>query len=145
MTSERNAATELSQRVDHPYWSGLAHEVLRVQRCARCAAWQWPADWRCPVCGSYDFEWPEVEPRGRIYSWIRTHYPFVPGYAELLPYVTVLVELPQAGGARMMGLLLAGDGGDDPDPHIGDVIVGEFAQASPDTLDLPVLHWRKVD
>lgn len=142
MTAERNAATEFSHRVDHPYWSGLADGVLRVQRCTRCEAWQWPADWRCPRCGSYDFAWPEVEPRGRVYSWIRTHYPFVPGYAALVPYVTVLVELPQAGGARMMGLLLGSDGV--ANARIGDELVGEFEAASPDTLDLPVLRWRKV-
>lgn len=140
MTSERNAAAEFSWRVDAPYWDGLGEGVLRVQRCARCDGWQWPADWRCPGCGSYELVWPEVEPRGRIYSWIRTHHPFVPGYADLLPYVTVLAELPAAGGARMMGLLRTGE----QDPRIGDPVVGEFAAAAPETLDLPVLHWRKV-
>jgi hypothetical protein len=140
MTVERNAATEFSQRVDHPYWAGLADGVLRVQRCARCAAWQWPADWRCPTCGSYEFEWPRVEPQGRIYSWTRTHYPFVPGYADLLPYVTVLVELPQAGGARLLGLLRDSA----TDPRIGEEVLGEFEPARPETVDLPVVRWRKV-
>jgi len=41
----------------------------------------------------------------------------------------------------MMGLLI----GDTTDPRIGDPLAGEFAAATPETLDLPVLRWRKQD
>jgi uncharacterized OB-fold protein len=141
MTKERDETADFAQRVDAPYWDGLAHQELRVQQCSQCRYWQWPADWRCPACGSYELGWTTVAPEGVIYSWIRTHYPFVPGYGEQLPYVSVLVELPAAGNVRMMGLLV----GDTTDPHIGDRLAGEFAAATSGTLDLPVLHWRKQD
>jgi uncharacterized OB-fold protein len=141
MTKARDETTDFSMRVDAPYWEGLTEQELRVQQCTQCGYWQWPADWRCPVCGSYEFRWPSVAPEGIVYSWIRTHYPFVPGYRELLPYVNVLVELPAAGHVRMMGLLI----GDTTDPHIGDLVTGDFAAATPETLELAVLRWRKQD
>ena len=139
MTKARDEVADFAQRVDAPYWDGLAHGELRVQQCRNCLYWQWPADWRCPACGSYEFRWTPVQPEGIVYSWIRTHYPFVPGYNDLLPYVNVLVELPAAGHVRMMGLLV----GDTADPHIGDAVVGEFAPATPGTLGLAVLRWRR--
>ncbi|NKQ56722.1 DNA-binding protein [Amycolatopsis sp. K13G38] len=137
MTGERNAAAEFSQRVDAPYWEGLGERELRIQRCDSCRRWAWPPDWRCPACGSYDLGWEAVEPVGTVFSWIRTHYPFVPAYADLVPYENVLVELPQAGGARLIGLLTGGA------VRVGDRVRGTFVAASGRTADLPVLTWTK--
>lgn len=138
MTGERNAAVEFDWRVDAPYWNGLGDGELRIQRCVRCARWAWPADWRCPGCGSYDLGWEAVEPVGTVFSWVRTHYPFVPAYADLVPYENVLVELPQAGGARLMGLLTGAS-----EIHVGDRVRGTFVPASGRTANLPVLTWAK--
>ncbi|MFD4196824.1 Zn-ribbon domain-containing OB-fold protein [Amycolatopsis thermoflava] len=137
MTGERNAAVEFGRRVDAPYWSGLAEGELRIQRCTSCRKWTWPADWRCPGCGSYDLGWEAVEAVGTVFSRIRTHYPFVPAYADLVPYDNVLVELPQAGGARLIGLLTGGGA------RIGDRVRGTFVAASERTAGLPVLTWTK--
>jgi uncharacterized OB-fold protein len=138
MASERDQVHPFSGRVDYPYWEALAAGELRIQRCRSCARWCWPADWRCPACGSYEHAWEGVEPVGTIYSWIRTHLPFVPAYADLLPYVNVLVELEQAGGARLMGLLTGTEDG----LAIGARVAGSFQPPSSRTLDLPVLTWR---
>jgi uncharacterized OB-fold protein len=138
MANERDEVHPFEDRVDHPYWEALGRGELRIQRCIGCAAWKWPADWRCPDCGSYELAWEPVEPTGRVYSWIRTHRPFVPGYADLVPYVTVLVELPQAGGARILGLLT----GDEEGVRIGAPLTGTFVPASPRTAGLPVLTWE---
>src|SRR5690348_16328737 len=86
MANERDEVHPFSDRVDHPYWEGLVAGELRIQRCAACGRWSWPADWRCPSCGGYDMVWEQVEPVGHVYSWIRTHLPFVPAYADLVPY-----------------------------------------------------------
>ena len=137
MTSERDHVEPFASRVDAPYWEGLAVHELRIQRCSPCHAWCWPADWRCPACGSYDLGWEAVAPRGTVYSWTRTHLPFVAAYADLVPYVTVLVELPQAGGARIMGLFTTGAEA----VRIGAPVTGTFRSASPRTIDLPVLTW----
>jgi len=138
MASERDQVHPFSARVDAPYWDGLGDGVLRIQRCEGCRAWRWPADWRCADCGGYELGWEEVEPSGIVYSWIRTRQPFVAAYADLVPYVNVLVELPHAGGARLMGLLT----GPTEDVEIGRRVTGTFRPASPRTIDLPVLTWN---
>jgi uncharacterized protein len=137
VSHERDHVDPFTGRVDFPYWDGLARGELRIQRCEQCRAWRWPAEWRCPGCGSYELGWEQVEPTGIVYSWVRTHMPFVATYADLVPYVNVLVELQQAGGARLMGLLT----GDEDGIRIGAPVTGTFQSASPRTLDLAVLTW----
>src|SRR5947209_7583527 len=75
-----------------PYWAGLRESRLRVQRCAHCH--------------TFDPQWIEIEPRGRIFSWERIWHPSHAALRQRGPYVAVLVELPQAGGVRMVGNLL---------------------------------------
>jgi uncharacterized protein len=137
MANERDEVHPFSERVDFPYWDGLGAGELRIQRCSACERWCWPADWRCPACGGYEFRWEPVEPVGRVYSWIRSHLPFVPAFADLVPYVNVLVELPHAGNARIMGLLV----GDDDGIRVGAPVRGAFERASERTADLPVVVW----
>ncbi|GAA3421263.1 hypothetical protein GCM10022140_38840 [Rhodococcus aetherivorans] len=61
-------------------------------------------------------------------------------YAERLPYVTVLVELPHAGGRRVLGIL-ADD--IDANPEIGDRVVGVFERT--EGAAWPLLRWRRAD
>jgi uncharacterized protein len=137
MANERDQVHPFTERVDYPYWEGLGAGRLLIQRCLACREWHWPADWRCPGCGSYDLGWDEVDPRGTVYSWIRTRQALVPRFEDLVPYVNVLVSLPQAGGARLMGLLTGRTDG----VRIGAPVVGRFEAASPRTIDLPVVVW----
>ncbi|SHH05057.1 Uncharacterized OB-fold protein, contains Zn-ribbon domain [Jatrophihabitans endophyticus] len=139
MATERDQVDPFDQRVDFPFWDGLGRGELRVQRCVACRAWRWPADWRCPECGSYDLGWEVVEATGTVYSWTRTRQAFVPAFADLVPYVNVLVELPQAGGARLLGLLVGN--ADERDVRIGASVIGHVAAPSERTLDLPALQW----
>lgn len=44
--------------------------------------------------------------RGRIYSYERVWHPVHPALKDACPYIVVLVELPDAGGVRMVGNLL---------------------------------------
>jgi len=137
MATERDQVHPFEARVDAPYWAALGEGQLRIQRCVRCLRWCWPADWRCPGCGSYDLGWPEVEPVGTVYSWVRSHLPFVAAYADLVPYVDVLVELPGAGGARLLGLLT----GPEDALAIGAPVRGSFQPPADRTIGLPVLTW----
>jgi uncharacterized OB-fold protein len=89
-----------------PYWEGLKREVLMVQRNARTGVWQWPPQWIAYDDQTFDVEWVAVEPRGVIYSWTRVWHPVHPALASACPYIVVVVELPHAGGVRMLGNLL---------------------------------------
>ena len=128
--------------LDAPYWEGTRLGELRVQRCNACAAWQWGPEWICHRCLSFDVGWQRVEPRGRIYSWERAWHPVHPALRGHPPYLVALVELPHAGGARMIGNLLG-------DPH-QDVRIGAAVEARFEPHDdakppYTLVHWTVVE
>ena len=107
---------------DEQYWAALEQGEFKLSRCSSCHIWMWPAHFRCGHCGSWEIAWEDVEPVGTIYTWTRNHAvsDVIKERREDLPYVTVLVELPQAGGARVAGVLL----GDGADVRIGAAVRG---------------------
>jgi uncharacterized OB-fold protein len=122
-----------------PYWAGLREEKLLVQRCATCGCWQFGPEWICHQCHALDPEWVQIRASGRIYSWERCWHPVHPALKDHGPYLAVLVELPDAGGVRVVGNLLG-----DPlqEVRIGAQVDGVWehhAQASP---PYTLLQWR---
>jgi uncharacterized protein len=126
--------------LDTPHWDGLRAGRLVLQRCRDCARWTWSAQPICPECHSFDMGWEQVDPVGTVYSWTRTWQPFAPESTGHLPYVVVLVELPGAGGRRVMGVLAHGDG---VTPRIGAAVRGDIEQP-PDALHWPLLRWHLI-
>lgn len=127
--------------LDVAFWEGLAAGRLLLQRCPACATWIWGPQPACPSCLRREPDWQEVAPRGRIFTWTRTWQPFAPSFADRLPYVTVVVELPHAGGRRLVGLLL---GDDRVDPRIGDEVTGAIQAPCQRTGGVAVLRWRRA-
>lgn len=102
--------------LDAPFWAGLAEEEIRIQRCRACDGWQWGPEWICHHCLADDLTFETVPGTGVLYSYERVWHPVHPALADQGPYLVVLVELPQAGGVRLVGNLLG-------DPH-QDVVIG---------------------
>jgi len=125
---------------DDPFWRSLEDGEFRLQRCDGCGAWTCPAHWRCGRCGSWDFQWVALEPVGKIFSWTRSWYAFerVAERAVDVPYVTVLAEIPQADGARILGVL---DGGDQ-DLRIGAPVRGIITPPSAKSKHYASIRWR---
>ena len=123
--------------LDAGFWEGLEQDELRLPRCKDCQAWIWPAEPRCKTCGSFALRWDPVALEGIVYSWTRTWYPFVDERAADLPYVVVLVELPHAGGSRLLGVLT----GDEAGLRTGARVVGRIAPASDRTFGLRSVTW----
>ena len=125
--------------VNKPFWSGLTAGVLRVQRCAACSTWQFGGEHLCHRCHAWDPPWVEVEPRGRIYSWERVWHAAHPVLKARVPYLAVVVELPRAGGLRMLGNLLG-------DPMqtvtIGAEVEGVFEHQADRDPAYSLLQWR---
>ncbi|MFC8529892.1 Zn-ribbon domain-containing OB-fold protein [Nocardia sp. NPDC057227] len=126
--------------VDTPYWDGLLAGELRLQRCGCCATWIWGPQWLCPRCHTFDPGWAPVEPVGTVYSWSRSWYPFIAELPVPLPYVTVLVQLPQAGNRRVLGILH--ESGADTEIAIGARVSGRFVHDPGATW--PLLRWTEV-
>lgn len=122
---------------DGTYWEYLNKGQLVLPRCKGCAKWIWPAPHRCADCGGWDFTWKSVALEGEIYSWTRVHHPFGGAEDLGLPYITVSVSLPQAGGIRLFGVVE----GDD-EPRIGMSVQGRVRTTNAFDREIPALSWR---
>jgi len=119
--------------IDAPFWEGLREGSLRLPHCTGCGSWRAPGRPLCAECHSFGTAWEAVEPRGTVYTWIRSHRAFVAELDVPTPYVTVLVELDQAP-VRLLGILEADEAG------IGLPVSGVIRQ--PENADWPVLRWQ---
>ena len=122
-----------------PYWKGLRQGRLLVQHCTHCHTWQFGPEWICHHCHAFDPEWTEVEPLGRIFSWERVWHPSHAALRQHGSYLAVLVEIPHAGGVRMVGNLLG-----DPmqDVMIGAEVEGVFEHHLASDPAYSLLQWR---
>lgn len=125
---------------DGPYWDALERGVFQLPRCAGCGAWMWPAHYRCGDCGSWDMAWVPLDPIGTLYTWTRMHQApvLVRERTEDVPYVTLLAEIPAAGGKRVVGALHGSEDG----LAIGTPIRGVFLPPSPKTKGYATLGWE---
>lgn len=123
---------------DGEYWKGLAQGKVRMQQCAGCEKWNWPAVWRCGDCGSWEHAWRDVNPVGRLFSWTRTWHEFGAPAAFGLPYVSVVVELDGAGGRRLIGTMEEGAA----DLTIGQRLIGTPIQLEWEGEPMSALRWK---
>ncbi len=91
-----------------PFWDAAKEHRLLVPRCRECGFWIWQPKPVCPRCGTDGPEWTEVTGDGRVGSWTVLRPPVLPAFAELIPFVILLVELDE--GVRLVGQLVAEDG-----------------------------------
>ncbi|GAC68494.1 Zn-ribbon domain-containing OB-fold protein [Gordonia soli] len=123
---------------DRPYWDGLSTGELMLQRCRTCDTWIWGPQVICATCHGFDLAWEQVDPVGIVFSWTRSWYPYIEELGDKIPYISVLVELPHAGGRRLLGLFV--DDGEDT-PRIGEPVVGFFEQ--PEGEPWTLLRWHR--
>lgn len=119
------------------YWRSLSEGRLELPRCVGCGRWHWPAVWRCGDCGSWEQAWHEVAMRGTVFSWTRTWHAFAGAEALPLPYVSMVVELPQAGSLRLLGILE----GDASALRLGAAVQGLAARTAFDGDSIPAIRW----
>ncbi len=99
------------------FWEHTKKHELVVQRCAKCGTFRHTPTLVCYNCQSFDYEWYKVSGKGRVYSYTIVHHPAHPVLKGKVPYNIVLVELPDAGGVRVVGNLI--DGTPNEEIHIG--------------------------
>jgi uncharacterized OB-fold protein len=125
----------IPDRDSAPFWDGVSAGELRLQRCADCGTWRWPARAICNRCHSFQAEWRAVSGLGTVTSWIRTHQPFMRAFADDVPYTVVQVRLDEQDDIQMIGRLA------DPalEPVIGLRVRAGFAPADGDP---PLVVWH---
>ena len=80
-----------------------------------------------------------MEPAGPIYGWERVWHPVHPALKSAVPYVVALVELPQAGGVRMVGNLV---GDPQAPPRIGAQVRAVFEDHADGDQPFTLVHWK---
>ncbi|WP_181781487.1 Zn-ribbon domain-containing OB-fold protein [Pseudonocardia pini] len=87
------------------FWDRLERHELCAQRCDDCGLLRFPAAPLCPWCRGEQADWEALSGRGVLRSWTVTHRVAHPGFADRVPYVSVLVELADQPGLLLYGLL----------------------------------------
>ncbi|OUL98832.1 Zn-ribbon domain-containing OB-fold protein [Variovorax sp. JS1663] len=95
------AITDLTR----PFWTGAKQGRLMLQKCRRCATFNFhPKPW-CIECGSRELAWTEARPTGTVYSHTVSRSVAMnhPAWQAELPVMLCLIDLDD--GARMYGQL----------------------------------------
>jgi uncharacterized OB-fold protein len=120
--SESGAASEiLLPWIDEdarPFWEGCLRGELWVQQCAETGRLIFPPRAMSPWGQHSEPTWTRVSGRGTIWSFVVPHPPLLPQFAALSPYNVIIVALDEDPTVRMVGNLLAREGGgiDELDP-----------------------------
>jgi len=93
------------------YFAGAARGELVVPRCVECDRWVWYPEAKCPACGG-DLAWRPTSGRGSLFSWAVVQRPFLPAFAEMVPFVTALVALEEAPEVRIVTYVVDADPSD---------------------------------
>lgn len=86
-----------------PFWTAAKEGRLELQKCQRCATYNFhPKPW-CIECGCRDLEWTPVKGTGTVYSYTvsRSVAMNFRGWEPELPVLMCLIDLDE--GARMYG------------------------------------------
>jgi uncharacterized OB-fold protein len=118
-----------------PFWDAATEGRLIAPRCTVCGTVVLPPQPFCFACQSQAFEWIDLPGTGTIYTFTVVRHPLAPHLADVVPYVSGVIELDgtQGAGARLMLNITDAD----PDAvKIGDKVLIWFDQVS-ETLPLP--------
>lgn len=131
---------QLANGAEAQYWQALLEGRLELPRCAECERWHWPAVWRCAECGSWKHDWVNLPMQGKIFTWTRCWHRFGGLENFDLPFVILVVELPAANGARLLGLLKSGSDVE-ASPRIGASVHGRVSQIEFHDETIPTIYW----
>jgi uncharacterized OB-fold protein len=111
---------------EEPFWTGGADGRLLITRCRSCGWWIHPPRPACRRCRSTDVGPEAVSGQGTIYTYTVNHQAWAPGLE--VPYVLVVVELPEQDGLRITSRLV------DPPAEVavGDPVEVRFQQVADD-------------
>ena len=93
--------------INAEFWQVCQDGILRFQRCTACDQFRHLPRYMCASCGSTDYEWSAVKPRGSLYSWTVTHQVFHAEFA--VPFIAAVVEFTE--GVRLMSQLIDAEAG----------------------------------
>lgn len=127
-----------------PFWEAAKQDRLVVPRCTSCGTFRLPPGPYCFVCQHRAVEWVELPGVGSVYTFTVVRHPLDPALAQVVPYVSGVVELDgtQGAGARMLVNIVDVD----PDAlRIGDRVEIVFDHIN-EEMSVPRFRpWRRPD
>ena len=78
---------------DIPFWESVEQKDLKLQRCADCGQFRYPAGPICAQCNSEQVTWERVSGKGTILSWVVFHKTYLPAYPA--PHTVIAVRLDE--------------------------------------------------
>jgi uncharacterized OB-fold protein len=86
-----------------PFWDGCEQGELRLQQCADCQHVQYPPRKLCSGCFGTNVSWHTASGRGKVLSWSIVVSPGALGFAEEVPFISVIIALEE--GPTMLSVL----------------------------------------
>ncbi len=126
---------DLDDPLTQEFFAGAARGELVIPRCEQCDRWVWYPEETCPECGGA-LQWTRTSGSGRLFSWAVVHRPFLPAFAEMVPFVTALVALEEAPEVRIVTYVV------DVDP--ADLVADLPLEATFRPLQFPTVPDRRV-
>jgi uncharacterized OB-fold protein len=126
-----------------PFFEAARRGELRVQRCSASHRLVFPPRALSPFAPGAPLEWVGVSGRGTIWSFAVPHPPLLPYYAGLAPYNVVVVALEEDPTVRLVGNLVAREGGLISEILPAEIRIGARVRASFERLssDITVPRW----
>jgi uncharacterized OB-fold protein len=88
-----------------PYFAGAARGELLITHCDACDEFVWFPQAKCPHCEGA-LTWRRVSGRGTLFSWATVRRPFLPAFADAVPFVTALVAIDENPAVRVVTYLV---------------------------------------
>lgn len=96
---------DVDEPLTAPFFAGAARDELVVPRCTACDRYVWYPEPQCPGCGG-PLAWVPVSGRGTLFSWAVVRRPFLPAFAEQVPFVSALVALDEDAAVRIVSYVV---------------------------------------
>ena len=95
MTSGYNKPVPVPQGASDYYWEKAKAHELWLRQCDDCGnAYFYPRD-ISPCCFSKNTSWIQASGKATLFTFAIVHRPPHPGFREIAPYVTAIVELEE--------------------------------------------------
>ena len=89
-----------------PFYATAAAGELQLPFCNACGRVSWYPKKTCIWCPGDTFTWRMLPGTGTVFSFVVVRHTFLPQYADLIPFVTALVSVDDAPGARLTSRLV---------------------------------------
>ena len=94
------------------FWDGCKQHTLMIQRCKRCGTYRHAPAPVCHECHSFEHEFVESQGIGEVYTYSIIQHPVHPATKAAVPYNTVVVQLLDCGGAKIVSNLIEANNDD---------------------------------